>query len=158
MFRFVSRLSATPQLPGKDLRWAPEFFNLLVLGSLLLFALNNGYLKARWHNAFTGKLSDLLFCFFFPLYVSALLALVTRVSLRTRLTAGCLFTLTGFTAVKTSLYVSSALHEAMAPVARLLLGQPSVNHVDPTDLIALPMIAVACWFALYKNRSIRRES
>ena len=57
---------------------APEFFGVLPLMAVGLFALNNFVLKRAWPGLVTGKLSDLLICFFLPLFVSALMQRISR--------------------------------------------------------------------------------
>ena len=63
---------------GKRVGGAPEFFGVLPLVAVALFALNNGVLKRAFPGFVTGKVSDLLVCFFLPLFVSALLERVSR--------------------------------------------------------------------------------
>ena len=45
---------------GKRVGGAPEFFGVLPLVAVALFALNNGVLKRAFPGFVTGKLSDLL--------------------------------------------------------------------------------------------------
>ena len=132
---------------------APEFFGALPLASVALFALNNGVLKRAWPGLVTGKLSDLMVCFFLPLFISALLARVSRAALAIRVAAGIALTATIFIAVKTS---AAASHVLDRDIARLLapLGlRTAPNRVDVTDLVALPMLAAA-W--LYARRKAAR--
>src|SRR5260221_7809571 len=98
--------------PGQLAR-GREFFNWPVLLSIALFGLKNWWLKATFHNWLTGKLSDFLFCFFFPLYCSAILAFVTRWPLRRRVWFGAILTLVIFAAMKTSLAFSSGVNEIL---------------------------------------------
>jgi len=109
-------------------------------------ALNDAYLKPALHDALTGKLSDLAGCFFLPLWVSALLALGTRWTLRRRLAVGCAATALLFTLVSTSRLAAGAvcagLEVVTAPLG--LSGHRIVS--DPTDLLALPLVAAAFWY------------
>lgn len=122
---------------------APEFFGALPLMAVGLFALNNFVLKRAWPGLITGKLSDLLICFFLPLFVSALLARVSSLGAAARVAAGIALTAAILIAVKTSASASRVLDRDIA----LLLGPFGVrtapNRVDVTDLWALPMLALA---------------
>jgi len=43
--------------------------------TVLLFAVNNFYLKLKFANWFTGKISDFAVCIFMPLFISAIINL-----------------------------------------------------------------------------------
>ncbi len=77
----------------------PEFFSVLPLGAVLLLWLNDAFFKARFHNALTGKLSDLAGCFVLPLFLAVVLVPL-GLSLRLRLAAGALATTLFFTVIK----------------------------------------------------------
>lgn len=124
-------------------RGAPEFFGLLPLASVALFALNNAVLKRAWPGLVTGKLSDLTVCFFLPLFISALLERVSRLGIATRVAAGIALTATIFIAVKTSLAASQVLDRDIALLLGPLGARTAPNRVDVTDLCALPMLAAA---------------
>lgn len=136
--------TAQPQL-------ASEFFNWTVMLSLALFGMNNWWLKHAFPNWLTGKLSDFLFCFFFPLYCSAILALVTDWPVRRRVWLGAGLTLIAFVAMKTSPEISSWVSDVLSIVSRIILGSDSINRVDPTDLIAAPVVVYAVLFALKRE-------
>ena len=124
----------------------PEFFNPVVLFSITLFAINNIWLKSYYGNWLTGKISDITFCFFFPLYLSALASLVFKFDLKTRIRIGALITFFLFSAVKLSTSSSDLLNGIVSPVSEYLFNGDSINRVDPNDLIALPFIIIAMWF------------
>lgn len=124
-------------------RRAPEFFSAWPLLAVALLAVNDHFLKATFHNTLTGKLSDFAGCFFLPLYVSALLALVTRWSGERRVLVGALATLAIFVPIKLSRAAADFECRALELVA-IPLGFGTQHVVtDPTDLIALPMVALA---------------
>ena len=75
-----------------------EFFAPLPLGAVLLMVINDRVLKSRFHNAVTGKLSDLAICFFLPLFCSALFGIVWPSHPRARLILGALLAAFVFTA------------------------------------------------------------
>lgn len=129
----------------------PEFLAPLPLSAVALMALNDRWLKPAFHNALTGKLSDLAICFFLPLYLSALLALVTRWSRSTRLHVGATACALLYTALKVSPLVGQGFCAALRLVGAPL-GLTSFRSVaDPTDLITLPLV----WVALrYGRRSL----
>lgn len=130
---------------GKRARAAPEFFGVLPLMAVALFALNNGVLKGAFPGLVTGKLSDLLICFFLPLFVSAVLARVSRLEAGTRVAAGIALTAAIFVAVKTSATASHLLDHDIAWLLQPFGLRSAPNRVDVTDLCALPMLALA-WF------------
>ena len=134
---------------GQRGRGAPEFFGVLPLPAVGLFALNNGVLKRACPGLVTGKLSDLLICFFLPLFVSALVERVSRLGAALRVAAGMALTAAIFIAVKTSAAASGVLDHDIAT-----LLQPFGIRRRPTawtsPICALPMLALA-W--LYARRS-----
>lgn len=134
-------------------RGAPEFFSTLPLASVALFAMNNAVLKRAWPGLVTGKLSDLMVCFFLPLFVSALLERVSRLGAATRVAAGISLTATIFIAVKTSRVASGVLDHNVALLLAPIGIRTAPNHVDVTDLCALPMLGAAL---LYARRKARR--
>ena len=132
---------------GRGVNRAPEFFAPVPLLSVAVLALNDHVLKARFHNALTGKLSDLAGCFVLPLFVSALLAMISAWPLRTRLQLGAAATVALFVPIKLS-------DTAAQTVARVLASTgagPMHIVVDPTDLVAVPMVALAVWCALRRT-------
>ena len=129
---------------------APEFFGAVPLMAVALFAINNGLLKRAWPGLVTGKLSDLLVCFFLPLFVSALLERVSRLSARTRLAIGIALTGAIFIAVKTSAAASHLLDRQIALLLQPFGVRTAPNRVDVTDLCALPMLALAWIYARRK--------
>ncbi|MDF1565869.1 MAG: hypothetical protein P1V51_22735 [Deltaproteobacteria bacterium] len=125
---------------------APEFLRPAPLLAVAVLALNDHWLKGAdllpgW---LTGKLSDLAGLFFFPLFLSALVGLLTRRPPGTRRLAVCAgITALAFTALQLwpafrSLYLD--LHRALLPSWHFTVT------ADPTDLLALPMCALAFWY------------
>jgi len=127
----------------------PEFFNVWSIFSVSLFAANNYYLKYHYHNWITGKLSDVLLCFFLSLFISVILAIVTPWSLKRRILYGSLLTTIIYSLVKTSTTASDWLNAGLSFLTKGAGVGPSINIADPTDLIALPFIVISYWFALY---------
>ena len=135
---------------------ADAFFRPLPLLAVAVLALNDHLLKGSgvlpgW---LTGKLSDVAGMFFFPLFLSALLALVVRPPawLAGRVEAtSALLTAAIFCAVKLSPSASGAWELATGA----LRGGVRVHNVcDPTDLVALPLCALS---VLYSKR-VRRQA
>jgi hypothetical protein len=126
---------------------APEFFGFPPLTAVGLFALNNFVLKRAWPGLVTGKLSDLLICFFLPLFVSALMQRVSRLGATTRVAAGIALTAAIFIAVKTSATASRVLDRDIALLLQPFGVRTARNCVDVTDLWALPMLALAWLYA-----------
>ncbi len=121
----------------------PEFLAPLPLAAVALMAVNDRWLKPAFHNALTGKLSDVALCFFLPLYLSALLALVTRWPRPTRLGVGAAVTALLYTALKVSQPAADLFCVALRVVGTPLGMTQFRAWADPTDLITLPLIAVA---------------
>lgn len=131
-------------VPASPARGAPEFFGVLPLAAVALFALNNFVFKRAWPGLVTGKLSDLLVCFFLPLFVAALLQrLSPRLGPAARVAAGIVVTAAIFIAVKTSPAASHVLDRDIALLLQPLGLRTARNCVDVTDLCALPMLALA---------------
>lgn len=125
---------------------APEFFNWYVFISICLFVANNFWLKGIHGNWWTGKISDFTFCFFFPLYLSALFSLVSTATMESRVVAGASFTLFVFSAVKLSSSCSGYLDNVVSPISEALFYRKSLNTADTSDLIALPLIFISVYF------------
>lgn len=118
---------------GRALR---SLLHPLVVVAIAVLLLNDHYLKAEYPGWLTGKLSDFSGLVFFPLLLGVVVALVTRS--RHSQAVASIVTLAWFTAIKTS-DVAAALTESSVEV---VLGIPTRIIVDPSDLIALPMVAV----------------
>jgi hypothetical protein len=134
-------------------RSAPEFFGIWPLLAVALFALNNIVLKRAWPGWVTGKLSDLLVCFFLPLFLSALLQRLGGLGAETRVAAGVAATAVVFIAVKTSVAASRVLDRGIAVLSQPLEMHLAPNCVDASDLCALPMLALAWLYARRRNQT-----
>ncbi|HUH01336.1 MAG TPA: hypothetical protein VML75_05030 [Kofleriaceae bacterium] len=142
--------------PGARALPAGELLHPVPLGALLVLLLNDHVLKARAGGAgidavITGKLSDLAGLLFFPLLLTAaldlLLMLLARMGApvdfslrRWKLALACGGTAGLFVAIKLSAPAAETVVEALRH-----LGVAARIVVDPTDLLALPMIALAYW-------------
>ncbi len=131
----------------------PEFFSVLPLGAVLLLWLNDAFFKARFHNALTGKLSDLAGCFVLPLFLAVVLVPL-GLSLRLRLAAGALATTLFFTVIKLSDAAARTTASTLEWVTTSL-GVEGHHRIiaDPTDLVALTMVPLALLFAHTLHRS-----
>jgi hypothetical protein len=125
----------------------PEFLAPLPLAAVALMAANDQWLKPAFHNALTGKLSDVAICFFLPLYLSALLALVTRWPQAVRTVAGAGLTVALYTALKVSQPAADLFCEALRVVGAPLGLRHFRAVADPTDLITLPLVAAAVLYS-----------
>ncbi len=133
-------------------RRAPEFFSAVPLLAVAILATNDHFLKAAFHNTLTGKLSDFAGCFFLPLYVSAMLAFVTRWSLERRMWIGAATTLSIFVPVSVSRPAADFVCRLVELIAIPLGIGPQRIASDPTDLIAVPMICLAFLYSKKVNR------
>jgi hypothetical protein len=132
--------------------WARDLASPWPIAAVLVLATNDHVAKSwaaapRW---LTGKASDVAGLFFFPLLLAALVdgakrCLVSRhVERRVSLTAGmAILTGCAFSAIKLSGTARS-------------LAEPWLGSIapDPTDLVALPMLALSVLFA---SRSVRLD-
>lgn len=109
------------------------------LGAVCLLAANDHELKRLFHNAVTGKLSDVAICFLLPLLVSAALGLVSDWSGRRRLVVGAVVTTFAFTMLELS-DLAGALFVRVT--GALGLGGGALTR-DPTDLLALACVPLA---------------
>ena len=125
-----------------------ELTNPLALGAVALLALNDHLLKRAWPGLITGKLSDLCGCFVLPLFVSALLACLTRWPLARRLAIGAGLTAVFFAALKLSPAVAAAVARALDLSWAGPAGWRSRILADPTGLVALP----CAWLAVAWGR------
>ncbi len=131
----------------------------LPLAAILLLVLNDHVWKAAHPSALTGKLSDLAGLAFFPLLLVAGVELATRrVHGRATLLAAVAATGLVFVLVKTTAPGAAAYRFGLAllqwpvhalPALARGLELPPVRPValvqDPTDLLALPALALAAW-------------
>jgi hypothetical protein len=127
-------------------RWPvrSEFFAPLPLAALALLVTNDVWLKPLFHNAVTGKLSDVAVCFLMPLFLSELLGFAFAWPARQRLRVAAFATAAVFTAL-----------EVIPPVTRwVLAGLSAVGPVlgiagrfrmtaDWTDLLCLLLIPLS---------------
>lgn len=131
------------------------FTRALPVAAMVLVALNDHVLKGAgllpgW---LTGKLSDFAGLYFAPLLVAELWMFarpspLPRVPVHRVVWAALGFGVL-FTAIKTSASADVLYESALSA----LLRRPASNTVDPTDLVALVMLAVAVWDA---RRLMRR--
>lgn len=129
----------------------PELVAPLPLAVVAVLALNDHVLKARWPGVVTGKLSDVAGCFVLPLFLSAVLAVVTGWAPRARLTAGAIAAAVFFAAMKLSPLAASWAAGALRAVWAAVGVRSGPIVADPTDLVALPLVAAAWVYG--RNRS-----
>lgn len=136
--------------------------------SLALLALNDHVFKERFGNVVTGKLSDVAGMIFFPLLLVSLHELVLRARgrfvapSRRAVVVSVVATGAVFAAVKLSHDAALVWRLALAalqwPVRALLAGRavelsPVAHVVDPTDLLALPFLAVPLFVGARRARA-----
>lgn len=112
------------------------------LASIALLLVNDHWLKAAFPSWWTGKLSDFAGLFFFPFLLAALLGLfLDRTNIPPRSIGRLAF---GFTALWfASFKVLPPVNAATCALLGILLGHPVQLVLDPTDLIALPVLLPA---------------
>ncbi len=122
----------------------------VTLFSIGLLLANDHWLKASFPSWWAGKLSDFAGLFFFPFLLAPLLGLPLDRKTVSPIAVGRLaFGLTGiwFALLKTLPLVNAATCGLLAA----LLGHPVQLVLDPTDLIALPVL-VPAWL-LWKQET-----
>ena len=146
-------MTSQPQaLPARS----GEFFAPLPLAFVGLLVVNDYWAKARFHNALTGKLSDVALCFFMPLFCSELLGICFGVSTRTRLWIGGMTTALLFTlleVVEPVTEVALSLLTWLGP--RLGMTRHFAMTRDPTDLYCVLIVPLALWYG-YRRLTHRR--
>ena len=133
----------------------PEFFAPAPLLAVALMVVNDRMLKPCFHNAVTGKLSDLAICFFLPLFTSALLGLIWRGRDRARVLMG--------SGLATFVFCGQEIWPGFQRLflgALHVLGSPfGLRHFvltsDPSDLWALLMVPVAVSYGWRRLRLSR---
>ena len=107
--------------------------------AVVVLVLNDHLLKRLFHNAVTGKLSDLAICFLLPLLVSTIVGVVAPWHLEARLRVGAV--------VACVVFASLEMSDTAAAAFNTVLSWLGVRHMvmtrDPSDLLALLMIPVA---------------
>jgi hypothetical protein len=104
-----------------------------------LLVLNYQRWKSQFHNALTGKLSDVAICFLLPLLVSAALGLVRDWSGRRRLAVGAVVATLAFTLLELSDMAGALFVRATRALG---MGGGTLTR-DPTDLLALACVPLA---------------
>jgi hypothetical protein len=107
---------------------------------IALLIANDHLLKFVFHNAVTGKLSDVAICFLMPLLVSSALGLIAGARVRGRLAIGAAVTVVVFSALEMSDLAGGWFVRAVAIVFG---ARHTVLTRDPTDLLALLMVPFA---------------
>ena len=134
-----------------------ELGALVPLAMVALLLTNDRVLKATFHNAVTGKLSDVAICFLMPLLVSATLGMITAWTVARRLWVAAALTAVIFSALEMSDLAGACFRRAMTAI---LGGGPIVLTRDPTDLLALacaPLaVAYGRWHAARRRSAPRR--
>ena len=136
----------------------------VVVGAVAVLALNDHWAKQRWPGLVTGKLSDVAGLVFFPLFLQAGWELFATLrgpvvpSFRVARNAAIL-TAVVFSAVKLFEPASLAYEWGLGVLRWPLDGtlQPVSLTRDPTDLLALPALAVSLVLARRRAREGRQE-
>jgi hypothetical protein len=128
-----------------------EFFAPLPLAALALTVVNDVVLKRTFHDAVTGKLSDVGVCLFMPLLLSELLGISFGVTPRVRLAVGSLVTGALFAALEVAPPVTRfALDVLTALGPRIGIERPFRMTSDWTDLFCLLLIPVALAYGRWR--------
>jgi hypothetical protein len=127
------------------------FIHPVPASAMILMALNDHWLKREWPSWLTGKLSDFLGVFYFPLLLIAFFCLFQNYVLRQRplryitrvnLATSMVVTVGLMAALKLSPTVARLVAEEFSRVFFRIRIVP-----DPTDLVALSSLALTYFFA-----------
>lgn len=113
-----------------------------VIASVFLLLINDSVLKYRFPGVVTGKLSDFSGLYFFPFLLILGMSLLSRkIKLNHRATSVVSFLVVAllFTGMKTVPWINIGVERLLGVVT----GTPSVISLDPTDLIALPVLLLS---------------
>jgi len=152
------------RLRGADASTRPplpigEALHPVALAAVVVLVVNDWVLKPSAAPGWlTGKLSDVAGLVFAPLVVTAVIDLALFAAARLgarvdpwlgprRLAAAIALTGAGFAAVKLSADAARAVAGVWPGDARIV--------ADPTDLLALPALAVAAWIGIAEIRRLR---
>ena len=133
-----------------------EALHPIALAAVLLLVINDWVLKPHWPGAITGKLSDVAGLIFAPVLLSAVIGLALFTARRRdpylthRRLVACIAA-TGITFAVTKLWPAAATLVAHA----ISVVRPAHIVVDPTDLLALPALAIAYWIGRDELRRLR---
>jgi hypothetical protein len=129
-----------------------ELGNVPTLGAVALLIANDHLFKAAFHNAITGKLSDVAICFLLPLLVSAVLGMATAWRVEARLWIGG--------AIGGAVFALMEMSDVAGDVFRRFLTVVGIDGGvltrDPTDLFALACVPVAVAFGRWHARRARQ--
>lgn len=120
--------------------------------------MNDHFFKAEFSNTITGKASDVAGLILFPLVVISLLDIATwsvartTLDLRYVLVPVLVITGLGFAAVQLS-DVATAAYDGFSA----LIWRPASSTQDPSDLFALPALALAAIAAIHSSHCAERE-
>lgn len=163
-------MTATASSPASQPRAVAGdgLLNVFALGAVVVLIINDHFLKAAWPGVVTGKVSDFAGLLFFPLFLQAAVEVISSLLGRWRAPRARVLlvavALTGFvfTSIKTLPMANEAAARTLG-LAQFLVGQltapASVPHavsiaLDPRDLIALPMLAVAYAIGMRRCRTL----
>lgn len=126
--------------------------------ALVVLIINDQVLKWRFHNAFTGKLSDVAGLVFFPALVVALVELICWIAGRGQAPRGHRALVAGLaTAVLfTAVQLDTPVTDLYRTAARWWWGREALIIADPTDLLALPAALVPFALTAWTTRATGR--
>jgi hypothetical protein len=118
----------------------------IALGAAGVLAVNDWVLKPRFASWWTGKLSDVAGLVCAPLLLSAVIGLGVWIATGAgRLTRARLYACVAATgAVFAAVKLSPEAAHLLARALRAVIGRAAIV-ADPTDLFALPALAVPLW-------------
>jgi len=126
-----------------------ELGGVAPLAAIGLLLFNDHYGKRAFHNALTGKLSDVAICFLLPLLLAAGFRLVGWVNVRARVLVAAFVSGVLFTALELSDTTGAVFVQIMAK-----LGRRATLTRDLTDLAALVFVPLAAAYALWRARRL----
>ncbi len=128
-----------------------ELYAPVPLIAILVFALNNFYLKAHYESIFIGKISDITVCLFLPFLIAGVLDLVSYLTHRSRLVISCTITAGILISINSSVFIADRFDGGINAVLGVVGMQSSPTVVDPYDLVSLPVLVFAYWYGIRRG-------
>lgn len=125
-------------------------FHPYVIGTIIIYVLNNHIFQRVWPSSITGKLSDFAWLFFAPIVISSLVASIPNINRKKHINlAGVIWISVGLAFVV--LKGGQNVNHSFVSFVRNTIGFPVSIVFDPTDLVAL--IALSGSFFFWRSQS-----
>lgn len=125
-------------------------YHPFVIGSIIVYILNNHIFQRFWPSSITGKLSDIAWLFFTPIVISSLVASIPQVNRKNQININALIWIS-IGVVFVALKGRQNANHIFVSFIRNTTGFPVSIVFDPTDLAAL--VALVGSFFFWRSQS-----